>query len=113
MKPDDQILIIFGASGDLTKRKLLPSLFEVFERNMLPEHFVILGVSRTPFSDEEYRKEQKENLKRFLKRELPEQAKLDQFLERVQYLTLNTEEADEYHLLVERIAMIREGRHRG
>ena len=34
MKPDNQILVIFGASGDLTRRKLLPSLFEVFERDM-------------------------------------------------------------------------------
>ena len=65
MKPDNQILVIFGASGDLTRRKLLPSLFEVFERDMLPEHFVILGVARTSFSDEEYRREQKENLKNF------------------------------------------------
>ena len=107
MKPDNQILVIFGASGDLTRRKLLPSLFEVFERDMLPEHFVILGVARTSFSDEEYRREQKENLKKFLKGELPEQAKLDQFLERVQYLTLNTDQWEEYHLLAERIAAIR------
>ena len=67
MKPEDQILVIFGASGDLTKRKLLPSLYELFERDMLPEHFVILGVARTKFTDEQYRKEQKANLKQFLK----------------------------------------------
>lgn len=55
IKPDGQILVIFGASGDLTKRKLLPSLYELFARDMLPENFVILGVARTPFSDEEFR----------------------------------------------------------
>ena len=55
MKPDSQILIIFGASGDLTKRKLLPSLFELFDRDMLPEHFVILGVARTKYTNETYR----------------------------------------------------------
>ena len=43
IKPDGQILVIFGASGDLTKRKLLPSLYELFARDMLPENFVILG----------------------------------------------------------------------
>ena len=60
IKPDGQILVIFGASGDLTKRKLLPSLYELFARDMLPENFVILGVARTPFSDEEFRIQQKE-----------------------------------------------------
>ena len=35
IKPDGQILVIFGASGDLTKRKLLPSLYELFARDML------------------------------------------------------------------------------
>ena len=66
IKPDGQILVIFGASGDLTKRKLLPSLYELFARDMLPENFVILGVARTPFSDEEFRIQQKDNLKAFL-----------------------------------------------
>lgn len=107
MKPDNQILVIFGASGDLTKRKLLPSLFELFDRNMLPDHFVILGVARTPFTVEEYRKEQKENLRQFLKGEQPEEERLEQFLKRVQYLGFNTDEAEDYHLLTEKISEIR------
>lgn len=106
IKPDNQILVIFGASGDLTKRKLLPSLFELFDRNMLPERFVILGVARTPFSDEEYRKDQKENLKQFLKGEHPEDRQLDQFLEHVYYLEFDTDNVEEYHLLVEKIAAL-------
>lgn len=107
MKPDNQILVIFGASGDLTKRKLLPSLFEIFDRDMLPEHFVILGVARTKFTDEAYRKEQKENLKQFLKGERPESRQLDEFLKHVQYLELDTDNGEDYHLLVEKIATIR------
>ena len=104
IKPDGQILVIFGASGDLTKRKLLPSLYELFARDMLPENFVILGVARTPFSDEEFRIQQKDNLKAFLKGKHPEAKQLDAFLERVHYLGFNSDEAAEYHLLVEKIA---------
>lgn len=107
MKPDNQILIIFGASGDLTKRKLLPSLYELFDRDMLPEHFVILGVARSKFTDEEYRREQKENLKQFLKGDHAESKKLDEFLRQVQYLELDTDNAGDYHLLAERIESIR------
>ena len=110
IKPDGQILVIFGASGDLTKRKLLPSLYELFARDMLPENFVILGVARTPFSDEEFRIQQKDNLKAFLKGKHPEAKQLDAFLERVHYLGFNSDEAAEYHLLVEKIAELRKAK---
>ncbi len=55
-KPQDQILIIFGASGDLTKRKLIPALYDLFQQNLLPEKFAVLGASRTVLSDAEFRK---------------------------------------------------------
>ena len=53
--PENQILVIFGASGDLTRRKLLPSLFELFLRKLLPKRFLIVGVARTKQNTEEYR----------------------------------------------------------
>ncbi len=107
-KPENQILVIFGASGDLTKRKLLPSLFELFDRNLLPEHFVILGVARTAFSDKEFRSVQKENLKQFLKGEKPSDERLDAFLIRVYYLGLDTDKSEEYRFLAEKVTILRE-----
>ena len=50
--PDPGILVIFGASGDLTKRKLLPALFHLFQANLLPKQFAIVGVARRPLGDE-------------------------------------------------------------
>ncbi|MFS4492151.1 glucose-6-phosphate dehydrogenase [Maribacter sp. 2308TA10-17] len=55
-KTESQMLIIFGASGDLTARKLVPALFRLFKENQLPEKFVVLGVSRSYMSDEDFRK---------------------------------------------------------
>lgn len=49
-------IVIFGASGDLTHRKLLPSLFHLLKEKKLPESFYILGVGRTLLSDEDFRK---------------------------------------------------------
>ena len=43
-KPDPCILVIFGASGDLTKRKLFPALYSLAYRRLLPENFAIVGV---------------------------------------------------------------------
>ncbi len=50
-------LIIFGASGDLTARKLVPALYKLFRKNLQPKNFYILGCGRTNMSDETFRKE--------------------------------------------------------
>src|SRR5271165_3754516 len=50
--PDPGILVIFGASGDLTKRKLLPALFHLRQNKLLPKEFAIVGVARRPLGDE-------------------------------------------------------------
>jgi glucose-6-phosphate 1-dehydrogenase len=48
-------MVIFGASGDLTRRKLIPALYEMGRRGQLPEGMCVLGVSRSPLSDDEFR----------------------------------------------------------
>jgi glucose-6-phosphate 1-dehydrogenase len=53
---DNHILVIFGASGDLTRRKLVPALAELLKLKLLPEHFAVLGVGRTHYEDSSYRK---------------------------------------------------------
>lgn len=52
---DAHALVIFGASGDLAKRKLVPAVFELFKMGLLPEHFALLGCSRTDMTDAEFR----------------------------------------------------------
>ena len=49
------LIVIFGASGDLTKRKLIPALYALFRKNRLPDDTRIIGVSRTAFSHDEWR----------------------------------------------------------
>ena len=50
-------IVIFGASGDLTKRKLLPSLYNLGSYHLLPAHFSIVGVARRPLSDDIFREQ--------------------------------------------------------
>ena len=54
------MLVIFGASGDLTRRKLFPALYALAFRHMLPERFAVLGTARSPMSTEEFRKHMEE-----------------------------------------------------
>jgi glucose-6-phosphate 1-dehydrogenase len=58
--PDPCILVIFGASGDLTKRKLFPALYSLAYRRLLPENFAVVGVSRSEETDDEFRERMKE-----------------------------------------------------
>jgi glucose-6-phosphate 1-dehydrogenase len=49
--PDPCIVVIFGASGDLTKRKLLPALYHLEQAGNLPSNFAVVGVARRPLED--------------------------------------------------------------
>ncbi len=53
--PEPCVIVIFGASGDLTHRKLIPSLYDLYRENALPERTVIVGVSRTAMTDDAFR----------------------------------------------------------
>ncbi|MBL0712392.1 MAG: hypothetical protein JJV98_01715, partial [Desulfosarcina sp.] len=53
--PEPCIIVIFGASGDLTHRKLMPALYNLFRIGGLPERFSIVGVARTPLDDASFR----------------------------------------------------------
>src|SRR5919201_2696620 len=58
--PEPCILVIFGASGDLTQRKLFPALYSLAYRRLLPEQFGVVGVARTEETDDEFRERMKE-----------------------------------------------------
>ena len=53
--PGDQVIVLFGASGDLAKRKLLPGMFHLAQVGLMPERFRIVGAARKPLSDDEFR----------------------------------------------------------
>jgi glucose-6-phosphate 1-dehydrogenase len=50
-------IVIFGASGDLAQRKLIPALYEMAREKLLNDHSYIVGFARSPMTDEQYRKE--------------------------------------------------------
>ena len=64
-----QAIVIFGASGDLTRRKLLPAFFHLYLEGMLPEEFAIVGYARTVFTDDEFRQHARDAVKEFGRRE--------------------------------------------
>jgi glucose-6-phosphate 1-dehydrogenase len=63
--PTPCLVVIFGASGDLAKRKLIPSLFDLYVNGQVDDHFTVLGVARTGMTDDEFRVKMKESTKEF------------------------------------------------
>jgi len=57
------ILVIFGAAGDLTKRKLIPALYNLKKSNLLPDDFAVIGVARAVMNDEEFRRRLADDMK--------------------------------------------------
>ena len=58
-------IVIFGASGDLTRRKLIPSLYDLHRKGRLPKNWRIIGVSRTEYTDEAFRDHAEAGVKEF------------------------------------------------
>ena len=95
-KTDNQALVIFGASGDLTYRKLIPALFDMHMNDSLPERFAVLGVSRSSLTDKQFREKMKEGILRFAhyRDAAPEQIEI--FLSRLYYLSIDTGKGEDY-----------------
>src|ERR1700704_605417 len=78
-------LVIFGATGDLARRKLLPALYNLAHDGALPERFHLVGVARKEKAHEDYRKECEEAIRRFSRRP-PDPDVLKILLENVKYV---------------------------
>lgn len=89
-----QSIVIFGASGDLTSRKLVPALYSLFVKNYLPDDAVIVGVSRSPKTDQQWRRELKETTKNFSHR-FTDQL-WEQFENRIHYLSADVSKMDDF-----------------
>jgi glucose-6-phosphate 1-dehydrogenase len=78
-------LVIFGATGDLAKRKLVPALYNLAHEGALPERFHLVGVSRKEKENDDYREECEQAIRRFSRRK-PDEDVLRGFLENVKYV---------------------------
>jgi glucose-6-phosphate 1-dehydrogenase len=108
---ENQVYVIFGASGDLTKRKLVPAIYSLFVQNLLPEKFVLLGVSRTEFSDDEFRSNMKSAISEF--KEIEDDSKIDEFVKKLFYTSISFDKIATFKKLNERIVELRKSNNIG
>lgn len=102
-KPQNHILVIFGASGDLAKRKLIPALVDLYKQKLLPEKFGILGVSRTEYSDESFRENILESYHEFVDTKEISEDLFNEFVNHLYYQAIDTGKSEDYKLIKTRL----------
>jgi glucose-6-phosphate 1-dehydrogenase len=87
--PKNFIIVIFGASGDLASRKLIPAIFSLKSQKLMPERYAILGVGRTIMSTEEFRKKMSEAIVSFSEEKEADKNLIESFTEDLYYLSMD------------------------
>lgn len=108
--PEPFCLVIFGASGDLTKRKILPALYRLSRNNLLPENFFVLGTSRTEMKDRAFRELMQKAVKRACAEDFSDTF-WREFAKKLYYLPVSYPEVNTYTALSKNIASL-EKKHR-
>ena len=90
------VVVIFGGTGDLTKRKLIPAFYHLFLEGWLPEKFAVIGLGRSVFNDPDYRQHLHEGLTQFSRSGHPPEEKWGTFQKSITYLQSDINNPDSY-----------------
>ncbi len=97
--PDPSVLVIFGAGGDLTWRKLIPALLNLYLDHWLPEKFSIIGLDRKEMSDDEFRNSLRDGIDKFSRRGKVDNNHWNEFASHLNFMTANFSDAKSYEAL--------------
>ncbi|HUD46925.1 MAG TPA: glucose-6-phosphate dehydrogenase [Candidatus Baltobacteraceae bacterium] len=100
---DPCVMVIFGASGDLTKRKLIPALLNLASAKLLPESFAIIGFANNDFNTESFRAQLSQDIKEFASCELTPEM-WEWFLKRIYYIRADFGDPNSFEELKQEIA---------
>ncbi len=100
------VVVIFGASGDLTKRKLVPALYRLVQERLVPAEFAIVGLARTEMTDENFRQKMKESVEQFSEARHVDEEVWHSFAQGIYYLTADIGNAADYQKLAELLERI-------
>lgn len=100
---ESSTFVLFGATGDLAKRKIYPALYNLYIDGKLPEAFAVFGLGRREWNDEFFRVQVEQSLRTFSRRPVQNGAKLEAFLRFFRYSVLDVGRLDDFKSLLEQI----------
>src|SRR5918911_3063799 len=92
-------VIIFGATGDLTKRKLVPALYRLVQERLVPGEFAVVGAARSEMSHEDFRAKMKEAVQQFSEAKRVDDEVWDSFAQGLYYVPVNIDQPADYQQL--------------
>jgi len=110
---DPSIMVIFGATGDLSGRKLLPALYNLAKQRLLPAGFAVVGAAIDDLSDDEFRRRATEKITEFSRTQPVDQKVLGSFLSAVFYVKVDFGKAEDFKALSRKIDELDQSRHTG
>jgi glucose-6-phosphate 1-dehydrogenase len=105
-RPPATLMIIFGGSGDLARRKLMPALYNLYVDKWMPESFEILGIGRSTTSDDQYRRQIRDGIGRFSRSGKPQDEPWRAFADRIFFLAGDPADATLYSSIRDRLAAL-------
>jgi glucose-6-phosphate 1-dehydrogenase len=113
MNTNDQlqptVFVIFGGAGDLTWRKLVPALFDLYQGRSMPAHFSVIAVDRVDLSDEKLRRRLHEGVKRFSRQTMVKATDWGEFAGHIRYQQGDFKKLQTYMALGEQCAKLEKG----
>ncbi len=109
MSQTSNTLLLFGATGDLSRRMLLPSLYALHADELIAKDLRIFGTARSALSDDEFREMARDALNEFLPEDRKDSAQIEAFLTRVQYQTLDASKPEGFGVLAAKIGDVSGG----
>ncbi len=101
--PSPAVIVIFGASGDLTRRKLMPALFNLARQRLLPPGFTIIGFAVTEWNDNDFRREMRAGIAEFAGEDITSSPVWEDFAQGLFYIPADFKDAGAYQTLLQRL----------
>ncbi|PFQ50359.1 glucose-6-phosphate dehydrogenase [Bacillus cereus] len=97
---DSMTFLLFGATGDLAKRKIYPALYNLFSNQNIPQSISIIGIGRRVMSDVEFQTKVEQSLATFARRSTNDESGVEEFISTFRYCQLNTANIEDYQDLL-------------
>jgi len=99
LQPDGAVIVLFGATGDLARRKLFPAFYSLYREGKLSDRFAVVGVARRPRSDEQFQEDVLESIREFARHQPGEDGDWQAFASHFRYVSLDIHDLDGFRRL--------------
>jgi len=108
---DTAVMVIFGATGDLSGRKLLPALYNLAKQRSLPAGFAVVGAAMSDVTDDAFRKLASDKIHQFSRTKPIDDRVLEAFLSSLSYVKVDFSKLDDFRALAQRLQELDSSRH--